>query len=286
MTILIDGKAQAALLRAQVAQQVQQLPHVPTLAVVLVGEDPASAVYVGAKGKACAEAGIVARQITLPAHTTQAELLQHVAALNADAAVAGILVQLPLPAHIDTATVLQTIDPRKDVDGFHPYNAGLLMSGLPALVPCTPLGCMHLLHSVRPNVKGAHAVVVGRSNIVGKPLAMLLLQAGCTITVAHSQTRNLTQICKSADILAVAVGKPHLLGADAVGNNAIVLDVGINRLPATAHKKAALVGDVDTDAVLGIAAAITPVPGGVGPMTVACLLSNTVQAARNLLQSS
>ncbi len=285
MTILIDGKAQAAQLRAQVATQVQQLHTPPTLAVVLVGDDAASGVYVAAKGKACAEAGIIARQITLPHSTTQVEVLQHVAALNADVAVSGILVQLPLPSHIDTATVLQAIDPRKDVDGFHPQNAGLLMSGLPSLVPCTPLGCMHLLYSVQPKVQGAHAVVVGRSNIVGKPLAMLLLQAGCTVTIAHSHTRNLTQTCKSADILAVAVGRPHLLGAEAVAPNAIVLDVGINRLPATDTQKARLVGDVDTQAVMGIAAAITPVPGGVGPMTVACLLSNTVQAARALQKS-
>ncbi len=254
------------------------LGFTPGLAVVLVGEDPASRVYVASKAKATVEVGFRSIEHKLPATTPQADLLDLVARLNADPEVDGILVQLPLPAHIDPERVIAAIDPDKDVDGFHPVNAGRLATGLAGLVPCTPRGSMALLKLWRADLSGLHAVVVGRSNIVGKPVAQLLLQANCTVTIAHSRTRDLAALCRSADVLVAALGRPQALGADHVKPGAAVIDVGINRITG-ADGKPKLVGDVDTAAVMGLADAITPVPGGVGPMTIACLLENTLDAA-------
>lgn len=245
--------------------------------MVLVGEDPASQVYVRNKGKSTLEAGMRSFEHKLDAGASEAELLALVAKLNADANVDGILVQLPLPRHINADRVLQAIDPDKDVDGFHPINAGRLMTGQPALVPCTPSGCMLLLKEALPSLSGLHAVVVGRSNIVGKPIAQLLLQADCTVTIAHSRTRDLQAVCRSADVLIAAVGRPEMIRGDWIKPGAVVIDVGINRI-AAAEGKTRLVGDVATQEALPHALAITPVPGGVGPMTIACLLDNTLTA--------
>ncbi|MBK8066789.1 MAG: bifunctional methylenetetrahydrofolate dehydrogenase/methenyltetrahydrofolate cyclohydrolase FolD [Rhodanobacteraceae bacterium] len=279
---ILDGKAVAAEVRAQVAAEVAKLKaadqRLPGLAVVLVGGDPASQVYVGAKIKHTHEVGMHSVERMLPAETSEAELLAEVERLNADPAVDGILVQLPLPAGLDSQRVLDAIDPRKDVDGFHPVNVGRLSLGLPALEPCTPRGCVILAKRARPDLAGLHAVIVGRSNIVGKPLAQLLLRENCTVTVAHSRTRDLPAVCRRADILIAAIGRPKMLGAEHVKPGAIVIDVGINRIATEAGTR--LVGDVDFDAVKDIAGALTPVPGGVGPMTIACLLDNTLAAWR------
>ncbi len=279
--IILDGKALAAELRERVGQQVAALTaanrRAPGLAVVLVGGDPASQVYVGMKAKMTVAVGMRSFERRLPEQTTEQELLSVVAELNADPQVDGILVQLPLPVAINADRVIEAIDPSKDVDGFHPINVGRLSAGLPALVPCTPRGCVMLAKRAGADLAGMHAVIVGRSNIVGKPMAQLLLQQNCTVTVAHSRTRNLPGLCQQADLLIAALGKPHFLGAAHVKPGAIVIDVGINRI-ATADGGTRLVGDVDFDAVVPIAGAITPVPGGVGPMTIACLLENTLTA--------
>jgi methylenetetrahydrofolate dehydrogenase (NADP+) / methenyltetrahydrofolate cyclohydrolase len=249
----------------------------PGLAVVLVGEDPASQVYVRNKGRQTVEAGMLSFEHRLPATTSQVELLSLIDNLNHDQGINGILVQLPLPAQIDEAAVINSIDPAKDVDGFHLHNVGLLATGGEGLVPCTPLGCMMLLEHHLEDLSGARAVVVGRSNIVGKPMAALLLSRHCTVTIAHSRTRDLEEECRRADILVAAVGRPRMIKGDWVRKGATVIDVGINRIDA-GNGKTRLVGDVDFDSALGIAGAITPVPGGVGPMTIACLLRNTVEA--------
>jgi len=281
MATILDGKALAAELREDVAARVAALRsagrRAPGLAVVLLGEDPASQVYVGSKVRQTEAAGMRSIEHRLPAETPEAALLELVARLNADPAVDGILVQLPLPKHIDSARVIEAIDPDKDVDGFHPVNAGRLATGLPALVPCTPRGCVMLAKRARPDLTGLHAVVVGRSNIVGKPLAQLLLAENCTVTVAHSRTRDLPAVCRLGDVLVAAIGRPKALGADHVKPRAIVIDVGINRVP-TPDGPSRLVGDVDYEAAAAVASAITPVPGGVGPMTIACLLDNTLTA--------
>lgn len=278
---LIDGQSIAAEVRAEVAQGVAALVARgcrPGLAVVLVGDDPASHVYVRNKAKQTLEVGMASFEHRLPPDTSQNDLLALVARMNADAAVHGILVQLPLPAHIDAQEILLAIDPAKDVDGFHPLNAGLLATGASALVPCTPQGSLILLRSVHPSLSGLHAVIVGRSNIVGKPMAQLLLAEDCTVTVAHSRTRQLPAICREADILVAAVGRAEMIRGDWVKPGATVIDVGINRV-ATDNGKTRLAGDVAFDEIASVAGAITPVPGGVGPMTIACLLRNTLQAA-------
>ncbi|RSU53875.1 bifunctional methylenetetrahydrofolate dehydrogenase/methenyltetrahydrofolate cyclohydrolase FolD [Sphingomonas sp. S-NIH.Pt15_0812] len=274
---IIDGKAVAATLRSQVAEGVAtfqaQTGRAPGLAVVLVGEDAASSVYVRSKGKATVAAGMVSVEHRLPADAEQAALMALVAELNADPAIDGILVQLPLPPQMDAQAVIAAIDPNKDVDGFHPANAGRLATGLPALVPCTPLGCLMLLKSVHPSLSGLDAVVVGRSNIVGKPMAQLLLGESCTVTIAHSRTRDLPARLRAADIVVAAVGIPRMIRGDWIKPGATVIDVGINRT------ETGLVGDVDFAGAVAVAGAITPVPGGVGPMTIACLLRNTLEAA-------
>jgi methylenetetrahydrofolate dehydrogenase (NADP+)/methenyltetrahydrofolate cyclohydrolase len=271
---LIDGKAVAEALRAGVAARVASLPYCPGLTVILLGDDPASLTYVRNKDKAAAQAGIDARTIRLQADTTQAALLERIEDLNADPAVDGILVQLPLPPHIDPAVIVGTVDPAKDVDGFHPINVGRLASGRPALVPCTPLGVMRLLAHAQVTVAGARAVVLGRSAIVGRPLTGLLLAADATVTIAHSRTRDLPEECRRADILVAAMGRPETVRGDWIKPGAAIIDVGINRLPA-----GRLVGDVAFTECAAVAGAITPVPGGVGPMTIACLLENTLTAA-------
>jgi methylenetetrahydrofolate dehydrogenase (NADP+)/methenyltetrahydrofolate cyclohydrolase len=282
---LIDGKARAASLVAAIAVEAAafKAEHgiAPGLAVVLVGEDPASQVYVRNKGRMAAEAGLNSITHRLPADTSEADLLALIAILNADPVVHGILVQLPLPAHIASARVLAAIDPAKDVDGFHVVNAGKLATGAPGLVPCTPLGCMILLADIFPSLAGLHAIIVGRSNIVGKPVAQLLLAQDATVTIAHSRTRDLPGLCRTADILVAAVGRPEMIRGDWIKPGAVVIDVGINRVPAAAGKTR-LVGDVTFAEAILVAGAITPVPGGVGPMTIACLLKNTLTAARAL----
>ena len=275
----IDGKAAATALRAQVAKAVVELKReigrAPGLATVLVGEDPASAVYIRAKNKATAEAGMKGFAHNLSIDTSEADLLALIDTLNADDRVDGILVQLPLPAHIDATKVLTRIDPDKDVDGFHPVNAGRLAIGLPGFVPCTPLGCLKLIKAELGDVSGKSAVVIGRSNIVGKPMALLLIQQSCTVTVAHSRTRDLPEVVRGADIVIAAVGRPRMVTGEWIKPGACVIDVGINRTAA------GLVGDVDFASASKVAGAITPVPGGVGPMTIACLIRNTfVSAAR------
>ena len=280
---VIDGKAFAEGLRARVGERVAALKAkhgiVPGLAAVLVGEDPASQVYVRNKNRQTVEAGMNSLGDTLPAETSEKDLLAAVARLNADPAVHGILVQLPLPAQIDPNKVIDAIDPAKDVDGFHLTNVGLLATGRGGMVPCTPLGCMMLLENELGDLTGMNAVVVGRSNIVGKPMAQLLLGANCTVTVAHSRTRDLAAVCRSADILVAAVGRAQMIKGDWVKPGATVIDVGINRVPGSELGKTKLVGDVDYDQAAKVAGAITPVPGGVGPMTIACLLRNTLVAA-------
>ncbi|MGU3493535.1 bifunctional methylenetetrahydrofolate dehydrogenase/methenyltetrahydrofolate cyclohydrolase FolD [Xanthobacteraceae bacterium A53D] len=279
----IDGKAFAAGLRGRIAEEVAALVRdhglTPGLAVVIVGDDPASHVYVRNKAAQTLEAGMASFEHKLAEDTAEADLLALVEKLNADPAVHGILVQLPLPAHMDATKVLSTIDPAKDVDGFHVVNAGRLAVGLDALVPCTPLGCVMMLKHYLGNLSGMNAVVVGRSNIVGKPAAQLLLREDCTVTIAHSRTRDLPGVCRQADILVAAVGRPEMVRGDWIKPGATVIDVGINRI-AKPDGKTRLVGDVAYDEAQGIAGLITPVPGGVGPMTIACLLQNTVTAAR------
>ena len=289
---LIDGTALAAKIRGEVAMQVAELRArgvVPGLTVVLVGEDPASAVYVRAKEKASREAGMAGETIRLPASTSQAELLALIARLNTDAMVHGILVQMPLPKHIDPEVVIDHIRPDKDVDGFHPVNVGKVLIGdTDGFAPCTPAGVQRMLVESGVETRGANCVIVGRSNIVGKPMAALLMQAGkggdATVTVCHSRTRDLAGHTRRADILIAAVGRPRTITADMVKPGAVVIDVGVNRIPdATRKSGTRLVGDVDFDAVRQVASLITPVPGGVGPMTIAMLLSNTVRAARQLV---
>ena len=276
---IIDGKAFAAGVRGRVGAHVAALKAqgvVPGLAVVLVGEDPASAVYVKNKGIQTREAGMASFEHKLPAETPEADLLALIGRLNADPAVHGILVQLPLPRHMNADLVINAIAPAKDVDGFHISNVGLLGTGQKAMVPCTPLGCLMLLRDRLGDLSGLEAVVVGRSNIVGKPMAQLLLGASCTVTIAHSRTRDLAAVCRRADILVAAVGRPEMIPGAWVKPGAVVIDVGINRIERDG--KTRLVGDVDFASAAQVAGAITPVPGGVGPMTIACLLANTLTA--------
>jgi methylenetetrahydrofolate dehydrogenase (NADP+)/methenyltetrahydrofolate cyclohydrolase len=273
---LIDGKKVSAEIKEQVASEVEQLKKevgkIPGLAVVLVGEDPASAVYVRNKNKTCEKVGFQSFSHPLAADTEEIKLLQLIAGLNANPEVNGILVQLPLPDHIDEQKVLEAIDPKKDVDGFHPVNVGYLTSGGDALAPCTPAGIIEMLDFYKIDIEGKNAVILGRSNIVGKPMASLLLKRNATVTICHSRTRDLAAVARSADILVAAIGKPKFVTADMVGEGATVIDVGINRVDGK------LVGDVDFDAVAEKAAYITPVPGGVGPMTIAMLMKNTLSA--------
>jgi methylenetetrahydrofolate dehydrogenase (NADP+)/methenyltetrahydrofolate cyclohydrolase len=279
----IDGKAVALAVRekaaATAAQFRAQTGRSPGLATVLVGEDPASAVYVRSKGKATAEAGMEGFAHHLPADTSEEALLDLVMLLNNDDRVDGILVQLPLPPQVDSARVIAAIEPAKDVDGFHPVNAGRLATGLEAMVPCTPLGCLYLLKQELGSLAGMDAVVIGRSNIVGKPMAMLLIGESATVTIAHSKTRDLAEVVRRADIVVAAVGRPEMIRGDWIKPGATVIDVGINRVPAVEEGKTRLVGDVAYDEAVEVASAITPVPGGVGPMTIAMLLRNTVVAA-------
>jgi methylenetetrahydrofolate dehydrogenase (NADP+)/methenyltetrahydrofolate cyclohydrolase len=282
---IIDGRAFAAGILAEVTAEVASLRaaggRVPGLAVVLVGEDPASQVYVRNKAKTTKESGMASFEFRLPAETTEAALLGLIAELNDDAAVHGILVQLPLPKHINSARVLDAISPDKDVDGFHVINAGRLAAGLPGLVPCTPLGCLLMLKAELGDLSGLRAVVLGRSNIVGKPMAALLLQESCTVTIAHSRTRDLDEECRRADILVAAVGRPEMVRGSWIKPGATVIDVGINRV-AGEGGKTKLVGDVAFAEAAEVAGRITPVPGGVGPMTIACLLRNTLTAAKRI----
>jgi methylenetetrahydrofolate dehydrogenase (NADP+) / methenyltetrahydrofolate cyclohydrolase len=277
---VIDGRAFAARVRADVAAHVAAMKAghgiTPGLAVVLVGDDPASRVYVKNKHAATLEVGMNSFEHRLPAETTQADLLALIARLNADGAVHGILVQLPLPGHLNSELVINAIDPAKDVDGFHISNVGLLGTGQKAMVPCTPLGCLMMLRDHHGTLAGMNAVVVGRSNIVGKPMAQLLLNDSCTVTIAHSRTQDLAGVCQRADILVAAVGRPEMITAAHVRPGATVIDVGINRIERGG--KSILVGDVDYASAAAVAGAITPVPGGVGPMTIACLLANTLTA--------
>jgi methylenetetrahydrofolate dehydrogenase (NADP+)/methenyltetrahydrofolate cyclohydrolase len=279
---IIDGKAFAAGLRRRIGEEVaairRERGRAPGLAVVLVGEDPASQVYVRNKALQTKEVGMASFEHRLPASTAEAELLQLIGRLNADAAVDGILVQLPLPKHIDSAKVLDAIDPDKDVDGFHIVNVGRLATGMPGLVPCTPLGCLMLLKDRLGDLSGKRALVLGRSNIVGKPMAQLLLNENCTVTIAHSRTRDLPAACRGAEILVAAVGRPEMVRGDWIQPGAVVIDVGINRIERDG--KSRLVGDVAFAEAERVAGAITPVPGGVGPMTIACLLQNTLTAFR------
>jgi methylenetetrahydrofolate dehydrogenase (NADP+)/methenyltetrahydrofolate cyclohydrolase len=275
---IIDGKAVAAAVRAEVKELAASFAAktgiTPCLAVVLVGEDPASQVYVRNKGKACTEAGILSRQVDLPATTTEEELLSLVAKLNGDDSVHGILVQLPLPKHIDEAKVIEAILPEKDVDGFHPVNAGRLLTGGECFLPCTPYGILRLLDHEGVDLKGKHAVVVGRSNIVGKPVSILLLQRHATVTICHSRTADLPAVVRSGDVVVAAVGKAEMVKGDWIKPGAVVIDVGINR-----NAEGKLVGDVEFGSAAAVAGKITPVPGGVGPMTIAMLLRNTLEAA-------
>lgn len=272
--VLMDGKALAERIKETLRERVDGMTVKPGLTVILAGEDSASKVYVRNKERACETVGIRSRVIRLPDAVSQEELLAHIDAANRDEAVHGILVQLPLPRHIDGAVVLKAIDPKKDVDGFHVENAGALLSGAPGIAPCTPSGIMELLKDSGVPLEGAHAVVVGRSNIVGKPVALLLLQANCTVTLCHSKTRDLAAVTRQADILVAAVGRPRFITRDMVKNGAAVVDVGVNRCA-----DGSLCGDVDFEQVREVAGRITPVPGGVGPMTIAMLMANTLRAA-------
>jgi len=276
---LIDGKALALSIREQIGKDVAQLAiHTnlrPGLAAILVGDDPASAVYVKNKKAACEKAGLYADQHKLPSETTQSELLALIEKMNADPKIHGILVQLPLPKHIDSKVILEAVSPEKDADGFHPYNVGRLVGGDPVFVPCTPKGVMRMIESTGQSLEGKRAVVVGRSNIVGKPVALLLMHANATVTVCHSRTRDLPGVCREADIVVAAIGRAHFVTRDMIKEGAIVIDVGINRL-----EDGRLVGDVDFEAVKEQAGWITPVPGGVGPMTIAMLLQNTLESAK------
>lgn len=277
MAIRIDGKAVAAQVRVQVAQDATALKArgvQPGMAVVLVGDDPASKIYVNNKKKACAETGIYSEEHILPAETTQEELLALIEKLNADEKIHGILVQSPLPKHLDEKLVVEHIDPRKDVDAFHAYNVGRIMIGDYTFLPCTPAGVIELIRSAGVVIEGKSCVVVGRSNIVGKPMAMLLLHCNGTVTICHSRTKNLAEICRGADILVAAVGRAKMITADMVKPGAVVIDVGMNR-----DENGRLCGDVDFDAVEPVVSYITPVPGGVGPMTIAMLMKNAVRAA-------
>jgi methylenetetrahydrofolate dehydrogenase (NADP+) / methenyltetrahydrofolate cyclohydrolase len=280
--LLIDGKAAAAELRAKVAKEVRRLAAVhglnPGLAVVLVGDNPASEAYVASKKKMSAQAGMHSYDHRLPGSTDETELLALIAQLNGDPSIHGILVQLPLPPQIDPNKVIEAVDPNKDVDGFHPTNVGRLALGLPSLVPCTPLGCIKLAKIVHPSLAGLEAVVVGRSNIVGRPLAQLLIGHSATVTVAHSKTRDLQAVCRRADLVVAAAGRPGLVRRDWIKPGATVIDVGISRVAGEGGRPR-VVGDVAFAEVSEVAGAITPVPGGVGPMTIACLLANTVKAA-------
>jgi methylenetetrahydrofolate dehydrogenase (NADP+)/methenyltetrahydrofolate cyclohydrolase len=279
---IIDGKAIAADLRAKVDAEVARLQAahglIPGIAVVLVGDNPASEVYVRTKAKAVADAGMRAFDRKLAANTSEAELLALIAKLNADDTVSGILVQLPLPPQIDTQKVIAAVDPGKDVDGFHPLNVGRLASGLPGLVPCTPMGCVLLAKTVHASLSGLEAVVIGRSNIVGKPVAQMMLIENATVTIAHSKTRDLAAVCRRADVLIAAIGRSEMVRGDWIKPGATVIDVGINRVPAEGGKTR-IVGDVAFAEAAKVAGAITPVPGGVGPMTITCLLLNTLRAA-------
>jgi methylenetetrahydrofolate dehydrogenase (NADP+)/methenyltetrahydrofolate cyclohydrolase len=281
---LIDGKAVAARVRAEVAEEVPRFVarygHTPGLATMLVGDDPASAVYVGGKQRACVEVGISPFDRRLPADASHEQVAEELEALNEDPTVSGILLQLPLPDHLDGPNLTGTIAPEKDVDGLTPVNAGMLSLGRPGLRPCTPAGVMILLEEAEVDVEGADAVVVGRSNLFGKPMAQLLLAANATVTVCHSRTRDLAGVCSRADILIAAIGRARMLGAEHIKPGAVVIDVGMNRLtPEQAGNKSGLVGDVDQAAAMELASKLTPVPGGVGPMTIAMLLRNTLQAA-------
>jgi methylenetetrahydrofolate dehydrogenase (NADP+)/methenyltetrahydrofolate cyclohydrolase len=279
---IIDGKAAAADLRMRIAAEVRRLAAehglVPGLAVVLVGADPASEAYVRGKSKASLEVGMRAFDHRLPVEVPESELLELVARLNADPAVHGVLVQLPLPARIDRARVIAAVDPAKDVDGFHPFNLGRLAAGLPSLTPCTPQGCVILAKSMHPRLEGLEAIVLGRSVVVGRPLAYLLLNENATVTIAHSMSRDLPAVCRRADLVFAAVGRPGLVGRDWIKPGATVIDVGISR-EVGSDGKARLIGDVAFQEVAAVAGALTPVPGGVGPMTIACLLANTIRAA-------
>ena len=281
--ILIDGKAFAEKLVGNVSVAVEVLTKnhefIPGLAVVLVGENPASEVYVKNKVRQTNNSGMVSIEHRLPEETSEEDLLSLVKDLNEDEKIDGILVQLPLPDHINENSIINSISPSKDVDGFSIPNVGLLSTSGKGLIPCTPLGCLLLLKDQLGDLTGKNAVIIGRSNIVGKPMAQLLIKESCTVTIAHSKTKNLENVCRNADILVAAVGRPHFVKDDWVKDGAVVIDVGINRLPPEGDKKGRLVGDVDFDNVSKIASAITPVPGGVGPMTIACLLRNTVTAA-------
>ena len=281
--ILIDGKAFAERLVGSVGVAVEELSNThsfkPGLAVVLVGENPASEVYVKNKVRQTNNSGMVSIEHRLPEETSEEDLLSLVKDLNEDEKIDGILVQLPLPDHINENSIINSISPSKDVDGFSIPNVGLLSTSGKGLIPCTPLGCLLLLKDQLGDLTGKNAVIIGRSNIVGKPMAQLLIKESCTVTIAHSKTKNLENVCRNADILVAAVGRPHFVKNDWVKDGAVVIDVGINRLPPEGDKKGRLVGDVDFENVSKIASAITPVPGGVGPMTIACLLRNTVTAA-------
>jgi methylenetetrahydrofolate dehydrogenase (NADP+) / methenyltetrahydrofolate cyclohydrolase len=280
---VIDGGAVAAQLRERVREVAGRLRDergiIPGLATVLVGDDPASQVYIRAKARACAGSELEAFDIRLPAQISEAGLIAEIEKLNQDDRIDGILVQLPLPWQIDPHRIIAVVDPAKDVDGFHPLNVGRLWSGLPTMVPCTPQGCLRLLRTVHPDLTGANAVILGRSNIVGKPLSALLLAADCTVTMVHSKTKNAPNICRGADILIAATGRPEMVKAGWVKPGATVIDVGINSV-ANGEGRNRLIGDVDYVSVSAVAGAITPVPGGVGPMTIACLLLNTLLAAR------
>ena len=282
MAIIISGKDTSAAIRAELRNEVSELKEkhclTPGLAVVIVGSDPASKIYVRNKHRACEEVGMLSEVYEMPEDTTEEQLLALIDKLNADSAIHGILVQLPLPKHLDEKKVIYRIDPKKDVDVFHPYNVGLLSIGNYTLSPCTPAGCMELLKRYNIEVSGKECVVLGRSNIVGKPISMLLLQANGTVTTCHSRTKDLKDVCKRADILVAAIGKPKFVGPDMVKEGACVIDVGINRLP-----DGKICGDVDYDSVLDKVSAITPVPGGVGPMTITMLLKNTLLAAKATL---